>query len=323
MKNEKSQLPNIIESILFLAGNAVAIKDISEKLELTDDEVKEAIETLKNSKSADSGVKVITFKDKAQLTTNADYAEDVAAVLNPIKEKALTRAALETIAIIAYKQPITRQEIEDIRGVTSDYAVQVLLTHNLIEVVGRKDAIGKPLMFGTTDEFLKRFELQSLEELPNYEDLLEQVKQISGLTPRDTIYNEFEVQSLDEEEDSAEEDEVSIEELESIGEKLKENLKETKKENKLDLDSTASRLEELEENQKAHAPKQQETKVDVHQENTLGKEDEETTSNIESDDEFADEDDEFDDDDDEFNDDEFEEDEEEMDAADKFLNSGF
>lgn len=226
MKSEKSQLPNIIESILFLAGNAVAIKDISEKLEVTDEEVKSAIEELKKSKSKESGIQVITFKDKAQLTTNAEYADDVAAVLNPIKEKALTRAALETVAIIAYKQPITRQEIEDIRGVTSDYAVQVLLTHNLIEVVGRKDAIGKPLMFGTTDEFLKRFELQSLEDLPNYDDLIEQVKQISGLTPRDTIYNEFEVVSLDEDEPCDTEDEVSLEDLENIGKTPKETVEE-------------------------------------------------------------------------------------------------
>lgn len=314
MKSEKSQLPNIIESILFLAGNAVAIKDISEKLEITDDEVKEAIETLKNSKSPESGVKVITFKDKAQLTTNADYAEDVAAVLNPIKEKALTRAALETIAIIAYKQPITRQEIEDIRGVASDYAVQVLLTHNLIEVVGRKDAIGKPLMFGTTDEFLKRFELQSLEDLPNYEDLLEQVKQISGLNPRDTIYNEFEVQSIEEDAEENEDDEVSIEELESIGEKLKENLKETKKENKLDLDSTASKLEQIDEMQKAHEPKKQETvKINEPKDDVES----ETTTEDEFDDEF-DEDEEFDD---ELDEDDIEQDDEELDAVDRFLNS--
>lgn len=166
---------------------------------------------MKNTKSEDSGIKVITFKDKVQLTTNANYADDIATVLNPIKEKALTRAALETVAIVAYKQPITRQEIEDIRGVTSDYAVQVLLTHNLIEVVGRKDAIGKPLMFGTTDEFLKRFELQNLEDLPNYDDLIEEVKKINGLTPRDTIYNEFEVVSLEDEEVAAEGDAEKLE----------------------------------------------------------------------------------------------------------------
>ncbi len=198
MKNNKKKLMNIIESILFLAGNAVSINDIAEKLEISEKDVKNAIEELKESKSEDSGIKVITFKDKAQLTTNPEYAEDVSAVLNPIKEKALTRAALETVAIIAYKQPITRLEIENIRGVASDYAVQILLTHNLIEVVGRKDVVGKPLLFGTTDEFLKRFELQSLDDLPDYEQLVEQIKVINGLNPRETLYNEFEVIPLDE-----------------------------------------------------------------------------------------------------------------------------
>ena len=104
------------------------------------------------------------------------FAEDVATVLNPIREKQLTKAALETAAIIAYKQPVTKLDIEQVRGVNSDYAVQVLTNFNLIEVVGRKDAIGKPLLYGTTDEFLKRFELQSIEDLPDYDELIERIK---------------------------------------------------------------------------------------------------------------------------------------------------
>ena len=113
-------------------------------------------------------------------------------MLNPIKERALTKTALETVAIIAYQQPITRLEVENIRGVGCDYAIQLLLTHNLIEVVGRKDVVGKPLLFGTTDEFLKRFELQSLDDLPNYDELMAQIKILNENT-NDSIYNEFDI----------------------------------------------------------------------------------------------------------------------------------
>lgn len=188
----KKELAKTIEAILFVAGNAVSLDEIAEKLEIKVEKVKEAVELLKEEREEDSPIQVITFKNKAQLTSNPKYAEEIANVLNPIRERALTKAALETIAIIAYKQPITRLEIENIRGVASDYAVQILLTHKLIEVVGRKDVVGKPLMFGTTDEFLKKFELQSIEDLPDYDELLEQIKVISG-TPKDSLYNEYEV----------------------------------------------------------------------------------------------------------------------------------
>jgi len=82
------------------------------------------------------------------------------------------------MAIVAYKQPITRLEIDEIRGVGSDYAIQILLQSNLIEVTGRKDTVGKPLLFGTTDQFLKRFELENIDNLPSYEELLEKIKVI-------------------------------------------------------------------------------------------------------------------------------------------------
>ena len=113
------------------------------------------------------------------------------------KEKELSNAALETVAIVAYKQPVTRLEIEQIRGVNCDYAVQVLLKHNLIEVVGRKDVVGKPLLFGTTDMFLKRFQIESIEQLPDYEQLLASIKVLeegNAAKPEEvSLYNEFEL----------------------------------------------------------------------------------------------------------------------------------
>ncbi len=174
-------LDKIIQSILFVAGDGVEYFDIADKLGVTVEDVESAIEKLKiELEDSKSGIQIITFNKKAQLCSNPDYADQVAEVLNPIKEKALTKAVMETAAIIAYKQPITRLEIEQVRGVNSDYAINNLLENKLIEVVGRKDAIGKPLVFGTTDEFLKRFSLNALADLPDYDELLDRIKVIKG-----------------------------------------------------------------------------------------------------------------------------------------------
>ena len=193
---EIEKLDNAIEALLFVSGDGLKISDIAEQLELQKSEINGAIKRLKDKYSGDSGIHLITYNGKAQLSSNPAYAETVSQVLNPIKEKALSSATLETIAIIAYKQPITRLELESIRGVNCDYVVQVLLKHNLIEVVGRKDVIGKPLLFGTTDEFLKRFQIESIKDLPDYEQLLETIKVISmesDSTEQMGLYNEFEL----------------------------------------------------------------------------------------------------------------------------------
>lgn len=192
-----SKLSSIIEAILFVSGTGVELEEIADKLEVKLEDVRSAVEELKASRNAEDGLAVITYKNKVQLTTNPKYAEEIALVLNPIRERALTRAALETVAIIAYRQPVTRLDIEQVRGVSSDYAIQLLLTHNLIEVVGRKDAVGKPLLFGVTEEFLKRFEIESLEQLPKYEELLEQI-QVLRTERGDSLYNEFEILPLEE-----------------------------------------------------------------------------------------------------------------------------
>lgn len=166
------QLTNTIEAVLFASGKGVAIADIAEKLEVTDGEVKKALGELREKYSGDSGIVLLEFNKKAQLGSNPKYKEGVSAVLNPIREKELTRTILETAAIVAYKQPITRTEIELLRGVNSDYAVNALLELKLIYPCGRKDAVGKPILFATTDEFLKRFKLNSLEDLPDYDTLM-------------------------------------------------------------------------------------------------------------------------------------------------------
>lgn len=181
-----TELAKQIEAVLFVAGEGIAVGDMGEKLGATDKEVLAAVEELRE-RYADAGVQIVSWSAKGgsakqtkfQFGTNAKYAEAVAAVLNPVREKNLTRAALETMAIIAYKQPITKLEIDDIRGVQSDYAVHVLLDNGLIEVVGKKDAVGKPILYGTTEEFLKRFELTDIKHLPSAEELMEKLKTIA------------------------------------------------------------------------------------------------------------------------------------------------
>ena len=195
----KKDLKEIILSILFVAGDGLDKEFILQKLEITPKELEEAIDELCKEYNNEKGIHVIKYKNKVQLASNPLYADYISEVLNPVREKSLTRAALETLAIIAYKQPITKLEIEDIRRVNCDYAVQILVDQNMIEVVGRKDAVGKPLLFGTTETFLKRFNLQDLAELPDYEQLLERIKVINqeeiNAAQSDSLYNEFELKT--------------------------------------------------------------------------------------------------------------------------------
>ena len=179
-----SLLSNKIESVLFVSGKAVEEAYLKEKLGATDKEFKEAVsELLTKFSGENSGIHLLRFNKKLQFATNPDYSKDVEAVLNPIKEKELTNAMLETLAIIAYKQPVTRIEIEEIRSVDCTYSVQNLLRLGLIEVVGRKETIGKPLLFATTDDFLKRFSISDVSDLPDYETLLEKLQEITTSTP--------------------------------------------------------------------------------------------------------------------------------------------
>ena len=170
--------PGCLESLLFLSGDGLSLPYLAEKFKVTEAEMLKTLETLGQKYSGDCGIHLIRYRKNYQLTTNPQYAEAIAEVLNPIREKSLTRAALETLAIIAYKQPITKAEIEDIRGTDATYALQILAQNNVIEVTGKKDAVGSPFLYATTDTFLKRFELESIENLPSYEELLDKLRTI-------------------------------------------------------------------------------------------------------------------------------------------------
>ncbi|MBR2904078.1 MAG: SMC-Scp complex subunit ScpB, partial [Clostridia bacterium] len=144
------KLTNIIEAILFAAGDAVPIDLIKEKLDVGKAETDAAIRQLERKYNGDNGIRLLHFNYKLQFATNPDYKESVSAVLTPIRESEFTRTILECAAIIAYKQPITRTELENIRnGVSSDYAITTLLNLEMIEPCGRKDAPGKPILYAT------------------------------------------------------------------------------------------------------------------------------------------------------------------------------
>ena len=172
-------MTEIVEAILFASGNAVAEKDLIEKVSgLTKNglvAIKKDLEEKYNKNN--SGVVFLQFNDKLQFSTNPKYGDAIADILTPLKEKELTKTLLEVLATIAYKQPITKAELEDMRGgVSSDYALIALTKAHLIEVVGTKPTIGRPQLYGTTDEFLKKFELRTLEDLPDLAEVMSKIQ---------------------------------------------------------------------------------------------------------------------------------------------------
>ncbi|MBQ9513463.1 MAG: SMC-Scp complex subunit ScpB [Clostridia bacterium] len=201
MKNLE-KLTNIIESIVFVSGTKVAIVDIADKLGVSEKDILNCVKKLQEKYSKDSGIQLLLFNNKLQFCSNPENADAVSSVLNPIKERELSKSMLEVAAIIAYKQPVTRIDLEEIRG-NSEYAVQKLLELGVIEPVGRKDAVGKPVLFGTTDEFLKRFQLSSLDDLPDYDELINKISALNDVKDeasylyKKDVYVEEEIEQKD------------------------------------------------------------------------------------------------------------------------------
>lgn len=166
-KLEMKERVGIVEAILFVTGNAVEKKEICRAMELTEGELEETLDALESGYDFDRrGLRLLRFGAHVQLATRPDYAPYVEKLLQPVQKQSLSQAVMETLAVIAYKQPVTKAEIEQVRGVKCDYSVQSLVTKGLIEEVGRKEALGRPILYGTTDAFLRHFCIASLAELP-------------------------------------------------------------------------------------------------------------------------------------------------------------
>ncbi len=159
--SRKSNIKSVIESMLFVSGEPLSLRELSNNLEIKDKVIEEVIKEMMNEYEEKSrGIKLISIDGAYQLVTkseNSDY----------IQKHSLSQASIESLAIIAYKQPITRIDIDEIRGVKSESAIQKLVERGLIKDIGRLEVPGRPILYGTTDEFLRQFGLKTIKELPS------------------------------------------------------------------------------------------------------------------------------------------------------------
>ena len=157
----------IIEAILFTMGESVELSKIADVIELDKKETKAIIEEMMEEWNAsERGVSIIELDGAYQMCTRTEMYEYLIKIAKQPKHRVLTDVLLETLSIIAYKQPVTKAEIEKIRGVSCDHAVSKLVEYNLVGELGRLDAPGRPLLFGTTEEFLRSFGVNSIDNLP-------------------------------------------------------------------------------------------------------------------------------------------------------------
>ena len=164
---ELTERVGIVEAILFVTGNAVEKKEICRALEIDAGALEETLDALESGYDFDRrGLRLLRFGEHVQLATRPDYAPYVERLLQPVQKQSLSQAVMETLAVIAYKQPVTKAEIEQIRGVKCDYSVQSLAAKGLIAEVGRRETLGRPILYGTTDAFLRHFCISSTAELP-------------------------------------------------------------------------------------------------------------------------------------------------------------
>lgn len=164
---ELTERVGIVEAILFVTGDAVEKREICRAMEITEAQLNETLDALESGYDFERrGLRLLRFGTHVQLATRPDYATYVEKLLQPVQKQSLSQAVMETLAVIAYRQPVTKAEIEQVRGVKCDYSVQALVTRGLIEEVGRKEALGRPILYGTTDAFLRHFCISSLSDLP-------------------------------------------------------------------------------------------------------------------------------------------------------------
>ena len=165
---EIEKMHGMIEAILFTMGDSVSLSQIAEAIRHDEETTRKLIHNMMDGYEKEKrGVRIIELNDSFQMCTKPEAYEYLIRVASQPKKHVLTDVLLETLSIIAYKQPVTKLEIEKIRGVKSDHAVNKLVEYNLVCERGRLDAPGKPILFGTTEEFLRRFSIHSLDDLPS------------------------------------------------------------------------------------------------------------------------------------------------------------
>lgn len=168
---ELKQAESIIEGVLFAAGDAVDAEKLSDILDIDMKSTRALVTALADKYDREKrGIQIIKLEDSFQMCTRREYQDYISKLVEPRRSQSLSNAAMEVLAIVAYKQPVTRAVIEQIRGVSCDTLVNKLLEKNFIEEVGRLDTPGRPMLFGTTEEFLRCFGIESIAELPDFDE---------------------------------------------------------------------------------------------------------------------------------------------------------
>lgn len=172
---QKEELFGAIESILYISGDPVSLGDIARVFDLNELEVTDLLNQMAEMMTLSRrGLRVSITNDTVQLVTNPDYEPYIIKLIAPPQERTMSDSMMETLSIIAYRQPATKADIEAVRGVRCEYSVSQLLKQGFIRELGRKDCVGKPMMFGTTDKFLRKFGLHSIDELPRLPSILDE-----------------------------------------------------------------------------------------------------------------------------------------------------
>ena len=168
-------LENALEAILFASGEEVSLSKLSYALNTDYETTKSIIETLSYKYERDNrGIQILEINDSYQLCTNSDYFEFISKIVKVPQKRILTQSLLETLSIIAYKQPITKGQVEEIRGVNSDHSVNKLVELGLVSEAGRSETAGRAILFKTSNEFLKYFSFKNLSDLPDLTEYSEE-----------------------------------------------------------------------------------------------------------------------------------------------------
>lgn len=177
--DKMKHLEAILEAVLFTMGESVDLDKLAYAVDLTKEETKEIMNKLvEKYRQEDRGIFILELDHAYQMCTKKEMYEYLIKVAKQPKKRVMSDVLLETLSIVAYKQPITKAEVEKIRGVSSDHAINRLVEYGLIHELGRLNAPGRPMLFGTTEEFLRSFGVQSVEELPSLDPVqLEEFKQ--------------------------------------------------------------------------------------------------------------------------------------------------
>ncbi|MDD6795633.1 MAG: SMC-Scp complex subunit ScpB [Clostridiaceae bacterium] len=199
--SRKSELKGAIESMLFVTGDPLSERELAYHLDCSIKYIQEVVKELMDDyESEERGIKIISINGAYQLVTKKEYSHYIQKLLKKNKRQSLSQASLESLAIIAYKQPITRIDIDEIRGVKSESAMARLLEKDLIKEVGRLEVPGRPILYGTTEEFLRQFSLHDLKELPSL-DLFaidEEIEIVESDEDRETASTEEESEDREE-----------------------------------------------------------------------------------------------------------------------------